>query len=82
MLSKIKALPKLAAALAVAVALTFGTTEALMGDRSPCTPLPPHTCKYEQDPDAYCLALCIANSYPPDDAECVLQYDCCQCLER
>jgi len=81
MLSKIKALPKLAAALAVAAALTFGATEALMGDPPQCTPLPPHTCKYQGDPDGWCADFCYQNSYPRV-GECLLTDDCCICLEK
>ena len=76
MLSKIKALPKLAAALAVAAALTFGATQALADIE--CTPLPPHTCN-DKGP-TYCWDLCVDNEY--EGGECFAGLDCCICLEK
>lgn len=78
MLSKMKALPKLAAALAVAAALTFGATEALA--EPDCTPLPPHSCAGERFPHVFCTNLCIENNYY--GGECLLALDCCLCLEK
>ncbi len=57
MLSKIKALPKLAAALAVAAALTFGATQALA--RIDCSELPPHTCNDKGNPNEWCNTCSI-----------------------
>ncbi len=77
MLSKIKVLPRLAAALAVAAALTFGATQALAD--IDCTPLPPHTCN-DKDPD-YCWGFCIdPGGY--EGGECFSPFDCCICLEK
>jgi len=78
MLSKIKVLPRLAAALAVAAALTFGATQALAD--IDCTPLPPHTCKDYPPVGVYCWDFCIANSY--EGGECFTGLDCCICLEK
>ncbi len=79
MLSKIKALPKLAAALAVAAALTFGTTQALAAP--PCTPLPPHTCNdKEPTPNAWCWDFCEDNDYLGGD--CYTAFDCCICVGK
>ncbi len=75
MLTKIKAVPKLAAALALAAALTFGATQALAD--IDCTPLPPHTCI--GDPDM-CWDFCRENSY--EGGECFSPFDCCICLEK
>ena len=77
MLSKIKAVPRIAAALAVAAALTFGAAQALPD--SPCTPLPPHTCA-DKDPE-WCDGFCASNSYP-DGGSCLTGLDCCLCLEK
>ena len=76
MLSKIKVLPRLAAALAVAAALTFGATQALAV--MDCTPLPPHTCN-DKGPE-YCWELCEENNY--FGGECFTGFDCCICLEK
>jgi hypothetical protein len=78
MLSKIKALPKLVAALAVAVALTFGATEALADDPPNCS-TPITACKNKTDPDGFCLAFCITHYQNP--GECNTFDDCCLCLE-
>ncbi len=75
MLSKIKALPKLAAALAVAAALTFGTTQALAD--VDCTPLPEHTCVGNP---GMCWQFCIENQY--EGGQCLIGQDCCICLEK
>ncbi len=77
MLSKIKVVPKLASALAVAAALTFGATQALAD--TDCTPLPTHTCA-DKDP-GWCVGFCQANSYPYG-GECMVGWDCCICLEK
>ncbi len=74
MLSKIKALPKLAAALAVAAALTFGAMQALAD--SPCTPLPPHTCA----PGVDCESFCSDNEYL--GGQCLTSLHCCVCYEK
>ncbi len=74
MLSRIKALPKLAAALAVAAALTFGVTQALAD--SPCSPLPPHTC----DPGVYCDSFCANSGY--EGGQCLTSLHCCVCYEK
>ena len=74
MLSKIKALPKLAAALAVAAALTFGATQALAWPR--CTDgLPPHTCP---TPDN-CMDVCQGGGYL--GGQCNTNFSCCVCYE-
>ncbi len=79
MLSTIKALPKLAAALAVAGALTFGATQALAHDE--CTPLPPHTCNDKGNPNQWCNAFCIdPGGY--FGGGCNAEFDCCACLEK
>ena len=78
MLSKIKALPKLTAALAVAAALVFGTTQALAG--SPCTPLPPHTCKDYPPVGVDCDEFCVDEEYW--GGQCLVALDCCVCLEK
>jgi len=78
MLSKIKTLPKFAAALAVAAALVFGTTQALAG--SPCSPLPQHTCNDKGDPNDWCWWFCVDNEY--EGGSCLTAFDCCLCLEK
>jgi hypothetical protein len=79
MLSRVKALPRFAAAIAVAAALVFGTTQALAG--SPCTPLPPHSCKYYPQSGVDCVGFCVTNGYPYG-GECLTGLDCCLCLEK
>ena len=80
MLSKIKVLPRLAAALAVAAALTFGATQALA--RTECSALPPHTCNDKSPtPDQWCNAFCIdPGGYW--GGQCLTGLDCCICLEK
>ncbi len=75
MLSKFKTLPKLAAALAVAAALTFGATQALADIE--CTPLPPHTCPVPDE----CEDVCWENGYPYG-GECFIGLGCCICFEK
>lgn len=79
MISKIKALPKLVAALAVAAALTFGASEALMGDPPNCS-TPITACKHKPNPNAFCVTFCLGEYGNP--GECNLVDDCCLCLEK
>ena len=79
MLSKAKAVPRIVAALAVAAALTFGATQALAG--SPCSPLPPHTCANQGNPDAWCDDFCQdPGGYL--GGSCLQGLDCCVCYEK
>ena len=73
MLSKIKALPKLAAVLALAAALTFGVGQALA--TAECTPGLPQTCS----PD--CGQLCWEHGYYYGGS-CIQSVPCCLCLEQ
>ena len=79
MRQKLSILRNLALGAGVALALAFGATQAWAKD--PCTPLPPHTCKYQSDPDDYCTGLCIENDYPPF-GHCLIEWDCCVCPEK
>ncbi len=79
MLSKIKAVPQVLAALAVAAVLTFGATQAVAED--PCTDLPPHSCKYYPASGVHCPTYCGNNGYP-FGGECLTGQDCCMCLEK
>ena len=82
MLSTIKALPRLVAALTVAGALTFGATQALADDPPQCTGgLPPHTCKDYPQSGVWCPTFCGNNGYPYA-GECNTLDDCCVCLEK
>ena len=76
MLSKIKTVPQIAAAIAVAAALTFGATQALADVE--CTPLPPHTCNNK--PPGWCSGFCQDNDY--EGGQCLAGLDCCLCLEK
>ena len=64
----------------LALALGFGSAQALMGPD--CTPgLPPHTCKdYPEPPAVHCGDFCETYGYYGGD--CLTNKDCCQCLER
>jgi len=79
MRKRLNTLRNVALGAGIVVALAFGTTEAWASD--PCTPLPPHSCKYESNPDFYCTTLCGQNGYFPPDGACLQEYDCCVCLE-
>ena len=80
MLSKIKTVPQIAAAIAVAAALTFGATQALA--RSPCSPLPPYTCADKTPtPDEWCNVYCVdPGGYL--GGSCLEGLDCCICYEK
>ncbi len=80
MLSKIKAVPQIAAAIAVAAVLTFGATQALAD--SPCSELPPHTCADKSpDPDTWCNGFCQdPGGYL--GGSCLEGLDCCICFEK
>jgi len=80
MLSTIKALPKLAAALAVAAALTFGATQALADDPPNCS-APITACNHKADPDAYCAQV-FCPTYYGNPGECNSFDNCCLCLEK
>ena len=80
MRKKFATLRNLALGAGIVIALAFGATEAMASD--PCTPLPPHTCKYRAEPDEWCVDFCVQNNYPPDDARCLTTHDCCICLEK
>ncbi|UCD22989.1 MAG: hypothetical protein JSW51_07920 [Gemmatimonadota bacterium] len=73
MLKKIKALPKLAAALALAAALTFGVAQAL--ETADCTPGLPQTCSPN------CTQLCAEYGYH-FGGTCIQSVPCCLCLEK
>jgi hypothetical protein len=73
MLSKIKAVPKLAAALALAAALTFGVAQALA--TADCTPGLPQTCS----PD--CDSVCRTHGYDYGGM-CIQSVPCCLCYEK
>ena len=77
MREKLSFLRNLALGAGVIIALAFGATEAMAAD--PCTPLPPHTCKYLADPDGFCVTLCAQYNY--EDGRCFPQWDCCICTE-
>ena len=80
MRKKLINLRNLALGAGIVIALAFGATAAMASD--PCTPLPPHTCKYRADPDEYCTGLCGENGYNPPDGHCLVAHDCCVCLEK
>jgi hypothetical protein len=73
MLKKIKALPKLAGALALAAALTFGVAQAL--ETVDCTPGLPQTCSPN------CDQLCRNYGYPYGGM-CIQSVPCCLCYEK
>ena len=73
MLSRIKAVPKLAGALALAAALSFGAAQALAP--ADCTPGLPQTCS----PD--CDDLCDQYGYHYGGT-CIQSVPCCLCLEK
>ena len=77
MLSEIRVVTRVAAALAAAAALTFGTTQALAD--VDCTPLPPHSC-VGQGP-TFCPDLCDNNGYEYG-GQCFTGLDCCICFEK
>jgi hypothetical protein len=79
MLSKIKALPKLVAALAVGLALTFGAAEALADDPPNCS-APITACNHKADPYYYCNNV-FCPAYYQNGGVCNSFDDCCLCLE-
>ncbi len=75
MLSKIKAVPQIAAALAVVAALTFGATQVFANPH--CTGgLPPHTCPYPDN----CYDVCTGGGYL--GGQCNTNFSCCLCYEK
>ncbi|UCD24652.1 MAG: hypothetical protein JSW51_01685 [Gemmatimonadota bacterium] len=75
MLSKIKTVPQIAAAIAVAAALTFGATQALADPN--CTEgLPPHTCPTPDD----CMSVCVLGGHM--GGQCNTNFSCCLCFDK